>query len=339
VWYITGCNDVAQHFLLSAKARTLSLKAIYAGGEEAAYATFRKFRWPQTDGEAVCPRCGCCDSYDISTRRQFKCAACHHMYSVTSETILASRKMSFVDLMAAICLLANAAKGLSALQLARDIGCNPKSAFVLAHKLREALASETNGLALEGEVEIDGCYVGGIVRPENRKEDRKDRRLVENRSPDRRVVVALRQRRGRTLTGVFKSEDEGVPMIRKHVSPGSVVYADEASSWDVLHGWYTAKRINHSLAFMDEGVCTNQAESFFSRLRRMIGGQHHRVSARHLHAYAAHAAWMEDHRRLDNGTLAHRALGLALANGVSRQWKGYWQRRTNSAVEQLKRGA
>jgi hypothetical protein len=73
-------------------------------------------------------------------------------------------------------------------------------------------------------------------------------------------------------------------------------------------------------------VRTNQAESFFSRLRRMVAGQHHRVSARPLHAYASHAAWLEDHRRLDNGTLAHRALGLALHNGVSRQWKDYWQR-------------
>jgi ISXO2-like transposase domain len=218
-------------------------------------------------------------------------------------------------------------KGSLALQLARDVGCNPKSAFVLAHKIREALASEAKGLNLNGEVEVDGCYVGGVIRPENRVKVVRTRRLRENRSPDRRVVVALRQRKGRTLTGVFTSEDEGVPMIRTRVLPGAIVFADEASSWDILHGWYTAKRINHSIAFSDDGVCTNQAESFFSRLRRMIGGQHHRVSARHLHAYAAHAAWLEDHRRLDNGMLVHRALGLALGHGISRQWKGYWQRK------------
>ena len=51
-----------QHFLLSAAARTLSIKAIYAAGEDKAYDTFRKFRWPQTDGEAVCPRCGSLDA-------------------------------------------------------------------------------------------------------------------------------------------------------------------------------------------------------------------------------------------------------------------------------------
>jgi len=58
----------------------------------------------------------------------------------------------------------------------------------------------------------------------------------------------------------------------------------------------------------------------------MVDGQHHHVSPRYLYQYATHAAWLEDHRRLDNGTLAHRALRLALAHKVSRNWKGYRQR-------------
>jgi transposase-like protein len=234
--------------------------------------------------------------------------------------------MSFTDLLAAICIVTNGAKGISALQLSRDLQVNFKTAWVFSHKLREAMASETKDHNLSGDVEIDGAYFGGHVRPENRKEDRKDRRLSENRSEKRRVVVALRQRKGRTLTGVFKGEDDALGMIQDRVKPNSVVYADEASSWDRLHGWYTAKRINHSIAFFDDGVCTNQAESFFSRLRRMIGGQHHKVSAQYLYQYAAHAAWLEDHRRLDNGALAHRALSLSLTHPVSRQWSGYWQR-------------
>jgi transposase-like protein len=211
------------------------------------------------------------------------------------------------------------------LQLARDLGINPKSAFVLAHKIREGLARKTADERLSGEVEVDGAYFGGHVRPENRKEDRKDRRLAENQTGKRRVVVALRQRQGRTLTAVYQTEDESLPMIRERVADGSVILADEAAGWDQLHGWFTAKRINHSIAFMDEGVSTNMAESFFSRLRRMVGGQHHKVSGRWLHQYAAHAAWMEDHRRLDNGALAHRALGLALAARQSREWSGRWQ--------------
>jgi transposase-like protein len=93
---------MAQHFLLSAESRSLSLKAIYQAGEDKAYDTFKRLRWNETEGEPVCPKCGCLDHYDIPTRRKFKCAACHAQFSVTSGTMFASRKLSFTDLLAAI---------------------------------------------------------------------------------------------------------------------------------------------------------------------------------------------------------------------------------------------
>ena len=117
---------MAQHFLLSAQARTLSLKAIYQAGDDEAYETFCRLRWPDTDGCPQCPRCACTKAYHLSTRRRFKCAACHHQFSVTSGTIFACRKLSFVDLLAAICLFVNAAKGASALQLSRDLDAMEK---------------------------------------------------------------------------------------------------------------------------------------------------------------------------------------------------------------------
>ena len=61
-------------------------------------------------------------------------------------------------------------------------------------------------------------------------------------------------------------------------------------------------------------------------LRRMVVGQHHLVSAQYLHQYANHAAWLEDHRRDDNGTLVRRVAANAMGAPVSRQWAGYWQR-------------
>jgi transposase-like protein len=127
---------MAQHFLLTAKARTLSLKSIYAAGEEKAYETFCKLRWPSTEGAPVCPHCGGLEAYSVTTRRRFKCKACGKQFSVTSGTIFASRKMSFVDLLAAICIIVNGAKGISALQLARDLDCQHKTAFVLSHCAR-----------------------------------------------------------------------------------------------------------------------------------------------------------------------------------------------------------
>ncbi|CFX06820.1 transposase [Candidatus Filomicrobium marinum] len=317
---------MATNFKLTARARTLSLREVFTMGEDKAYDLFRQLRWPETDGAAVCPKCGHDKAYEITTRRKFKCKACHHQFSVTSGTIFASRKLSFTDILAAIAIIVDAAKGVSAMQLSRDLDVQHKTAWILAHKLREAMASETASHTLSGVVEVDGAYFGGHVKPANKKTDRKDRRLSENQTGKRRVVVVARQRQGRTLPFVHEHESDGVETVSKVIDNGSTVHADEASHWDALHATFPTLRINHSEAFSLNGVCTNQAESYFSRLRRMVRGQHHHVSARYLAAYAQHAAWMEDHREMDNAAMAKRVIGLAMGHSVSRNWKGYWQR-------------
>jgi ISXO2-like transposase domain len=216
------------------------------------------------------------------------------------------------------------------LQLSRDIDCQYKSAFVLSHKIREALASEMNGETLSGTVEVDGAYFGGHVRPANLKADRIDRRLAQHQTGKRRVVIVARERQGRTLTTVTRSKADGVAFVEKLITPGSVIHADEAGHWDVLHAKYVTRRINHQEAYSLNGACTNQAESFLARLRRMVMGQHHHVSPQYLYQYADEAAWKEDHRRLSNGELSYRKLALALAHPVSRIWAGYWQRTQNT---------
>lgn len=315
-----------QHFLLSAAARTLSLKAVFQMGEAKAYETFKAIRWAATDGDATCPRCGCVETYEISTRRRFKCVACHHQFSVTSGTIFASRKLSFTDLLAAIVIFVNGAKGVSALQVSRDLDVQYKTAFVLSHKLREAMAREQMGRQLNGIVEIDGGYFGGYVKPENRAEDRRDRRLKSNRSGKRQCVVIMRERNGRSLPFVVRTEGDACPMVRDHVGTLATIYADEGTGWDQLHAGWDAKRVNHTVAFMDDGVCTNQAESYFSRLRRAEIGIHHHVAGPYLNAYAGEMAWREDHRRVANGTQAAMVAGAAMGASVSRKWAGYWQR-------------
>ena len=317
---------MSQHFLLSAKARTLSVAKVARLSDQEAHQAFRAIRWASTDGEPVCPRCGCVACYEYASRPIFKCKGCGAQFSVTSGTIFASRKLPIRDYLLAIAIFVNAVKGISALQLGRDLNVQAKTAFVLSHKLREAMAAEQQDMMLSGHVEIDGAYFGGHVRQENRKEDRKDRRLSENRSGKRRVVVVMRERGGRTLPFVARSEDAAVPTIRARVETGTTVYADEASTWDELHARYDVRRINHSIAFSDDGACTNQAESYFSRLRRAEWGQHHHISGKYLHAYAGECAWREDTRRTPNGALATMVAAAALAHAPSNVWKGYWQR-------------
>ena len=126
---------MSSHFLLSARARTLSVASVARLSEEEARATFRAIRWADTDGAPVCPRCACVVCYEYANRPLFKCQACGHQFSVTSGTIFAHRKLPVGAYLMAIAPFVNGAKGLSALQLARDLDVQYKTAFVLAHKL------------------------------------------------------------------------------------------------------------------------------------------------------------------------------------------------------------
>ncbi|MFN3512723.1 MAG: IS1595 family transposase [Phenylobacterium sp.] len=317
---------MSQHLLLSAAARTLSLAKVMRMTDDQAHDAFRAIRWAATDGDPVCPKCGCFECYTFKARRIFKCKGCGAQFSVTSGTIFASRKMDLRDILAAIAIFVNGAKGHSALQLSRDLDCQYKTAFVLSHKIREALAAEQMASELAGEIEVDGAYFGGYVKPANRREDRKDRRRKVHQSGKRQVVVVARERDGETLTHVAKSEAEGVPFVLGSVAHGSTVHADEASHWDNLEARFLTKRINHSVEYSNGESCTNQAESFFSRLRRAEIGTHHRIAGNYLSAYASEMAWREDNRRISNGEQFLLATGAALAHPVSRQWKGYWQR-------------
>ena len=317
---------MAQHFLLTAAARTLNLKAIFRMTDDEAHARFVAIRFAANEGKAFCPRCGSVEVYTYAARRIWKCKECGHQFSVTSGTIFSSRKLPVRDYLAAIAIFVNAVKGISALQLGRDLDIQYRTAFVLAHKLREAIGAQQTQGNLSGVVEVDGAYFGGHRKQENKKADRPDRRLVEQQSGKRQSVVVARQRDGKTLPFVFGKEADAVATLRQRIATGSIVHADEAGGWDGLHASFEMRRINHSVAFSLNGACTNQAESFFSRLRRAEIGQHHHISGKYLLAYAAEMAWREDNRRQANGTLHLTATGAALGHPVSRVWKGYWQR-------------
>ena len=315
-----------QHFLLSAAARTLSLAKVMRMTEDQAFDAFRSIRWADTEGDAVCGKCGCFECYTFKARRIFKCKACLSQFSVTSGTIFASRKMDLRDILGAIAIFVNGAKGHSALQLSRDLDCQYKTAFVLSHKIREALAAEQATSIIAGVVAVDGAYFGGYVKPANRREDRVDRRLKAHRNGKRQVVIVARELGGETLTHVAKTEAAGVPFIMATVGLGSIIHADEASHWDNLEAKFLTRRINHSEAYSTPEACTNAAESFFSRIRRAEIGIHHHIAGSYLAAYASEMAWREDNRRVSNGEQFLLATSSALAHPVSRQWKGYWQR-------------
>ncbi len=323
---------MAQHFLLSAGARSLSAAKIMRMSDSGVENVFLRLRWPETDGKAVCPDCGCTICY--ACRRpegqlRWRCKACRGDFSITSGTLFAWHKLPLRTYLLAVAGFCNEVKGKSMLAFSRELDVQYKTAFVLAHKLREAMASGTKGLQIGGEgraAEIDGAYFGGHVRPENRAADRVNRRRAENRSGKRRVVVVIRERDGRTLAQVFAGEEAAVPALRQRIAHGTVVHADESPAWNPLHARFAMQRVNHQDGYSVDGACTNSAESYFSRLRRGELGHHHHIAGPYLVRYAQEAAWREDLRRVSNGEQTHGIVGLAMRSSPSIDFCGYWQR-------------
>jgi len=323
---------MSQHFLLSAAARSISLARVFRMTEEEAVSVFQRIRWDDTDGKPVCPHCGCptcyfCPKADNAPR--WRCKACRKDFSVTSGTLFAYHKLPIRTYLAAIVIFCNEVKGKSALALSRDLGVQYKTAFVMSHKLREAMAAEIRGARLGGEgkeAEIDGAYFGGHVRPANMKADRVDRRLTENQTGKRQCVVVVRERNGRTVTKAFPSEDAAASFIKSRLDRKTSVHADESPAWNVLHAHYAMNRVNHQEGYSIDGACTNGAESYFSRLRRAEIGHHHHISGVYIDRYAQEAAFREDHRRDPNGAQFRTVAGLVASNGPSVDFCGYWQR-------------
>lgn len=327
------------HFLQSKAAKTLNLATVFRMTEGEAETAFRKIRWSETQGEPVCPACGSLDAY--SARRpsgllRFRCGAkeCRKDFTITSGTLFAAHKAPLRFYLAAIAVFMNEVKGKNALALSRDLGMSHKACWVLLHKVREAMAEEFKGRKLGGKgkvAETDGAYFGGYIRPANFREHRIDRRLARNQTGKRQSVVIIRERNGNSLPMVFKSESAALSWIKSRLLPGTQLNADEAAGWDGLASKYEMRRINHQEAYSDGEACTNQAESYFSRLRRGEMGHFHHVSGPYLLRYAQESAWREDARRVDNGAQVRRVTELALKRGPSVDFGGYYQRHIKAA--------
>lgn len=329
---------MSQHFLLSAKARSLSVLQIARMTNEEAFAMFKEMRWGVGE-EVACPCCGVVRKHAFrKDRQQWRCRDCDHTFSVTSGTIFANHKLPLRTYLAAIAIFTNAVKGLSALQLARDLNIQYKSAFVLAHKIRESLMAHRDESALSGEIHMDGAYVNGYIRPKNKKVDRIDRRLASNQRADKRCVFVMRQctdkdkspmqGAAKTLTFVLKGENKAdvSKLATAFVTKGSVICADESNAYDPLHAKFETRRVNHSIEYRaDDGTTNNQAESYFSRFRRMQYGQNHKFGNLYLSNYANEAAFREDTRRESNGNIFAMVGNRCAATRTSRDWCGYWQ--------------
>ncbi len=332
-----------QHFLLSSKAKTMSIVKVARMSDEDVFNLLCESRWGSKTN-VTCPKCDCQhNAYFISTRKQWRCKHCKHTFSVTSGTIFASHKLPMKTYLMAIIIFVNAVKGISSSQFSRDLGVTYQTAFVLSHKLRKSLLDNREETKLSGKIDMDGTYVHSAPRKNNKKSDRLDYRLKANQNPDKRCIIVAREHyseqekekntilQGGKSSRVFVTYGETQSVVKKiaksTISRGSQINTDESNAYDVLMKHYDLRCVNHQHEYRsDAGVTNNQAESFFSRFKRMYYGQSHKMSNKYLLNYANEIAYREDNRRESNGWQFKDILEKCLdtPNG-NNEWVGYWQ--------------
>lgn len=344
------------HFLLSAGARELTLEEVYTKlSDEAVSGIFHEIRWPETHGCPCCPKCHETECVVSVPKRAllYRCKNCETMFSLTSGTFLHGHKLSLRTILAALLLLADAVKGMSASQFSRQMGVQYKTAYVLMHKIRASLLVENSQTLLDGDVQIDGAYFDTKERKQNehkaareqaarvkaaREATREAQAAQDGEEPEwkptprcilvARKVSAERGKGGmKTVIGFAPCENgkDVDAFVEKHIATGAVVTSDEHKAYAMLVAHYNLKRVNHSERYSGpDGENINQAESYFSRFRRMPVGQNH-FFGKHLLAYAAESAWRDDNRRNSNAVNARALLGLLLKPNSDGLWRGFWK--------------
>jgi transposase-like protein len=248
----------------------------------------QQMRWP--DGVVRCPKCGAKEvkrvdrKADSKNRRNwfYLCLekTCHNQFTPTSGTIFHKSHLPLIVWFQAITLVLNAKKGISALQLQRDLGIGGyKTAWYLNHRIREVMAEGPIN-KLGGTVEIDETYIGGKQRGHRSKLRNKDVVIgMRQRGGPLRLVQAEDNKAGTVLNIIYGNVDKGVEKIMTDESP---IYNFK------LTQYHRAKhrRIKHkSKVYVRGEVHTNTIESAFSLFKRGVIGSFHQLSIKHLQRY------------------------------------------------------
>lgn len=285
----------------------LQLLALFPD-EDTATKWFENIRWREG---RFCPHCGSVDTRAVPRKRPqpYRCVDCRGYFSVKTGTVMQSSKLPLRTWAFGIYLMSTSLKGVSSMKLHRDLGITQKTAWMMAHKIRQGWLAHTRG-KLSGTVEVDETYVGGLER--NKHWDKKLR--VGRGTVGKTAIVGAKSRSsGLVRVSVVRNVNRRTlhGFVNEVTASGSRICTDDHKGYDGLHMHYRHGRVAHSKGqYADGDIHTNGIESFWAPIKRAHKGVYHQMSRKHLHRYATEFAGRHNLRGLDNhrpdGTIGAR---------------------------------